>query len=85
MPKRVSGKWYGQAIFELALEKEALESCQKGLDQLAELTQDESLMALMENPKLPFQAKEHLLKEKLGERFIPLFSISPFSLSVKTA
>ena len=67
MAKRASGKWYGQAIFELALEKEALENCQKGLDQLAELTQDESLMAWMENPKLPFEAKERLLKEGLGE------------------
>ena len=75
MPKRVSGKWYAQAIFELALEKDALESCQKGLDQFAELTQDESLMALLENPKLPFEAKERLLKEGLGE-------VHPFVLNL---
>ena len=75
MAKRVSGKWYGQAIFELALEKKALESCQKGLDQLAELTRDESLMALCENPKLPFEAKERLLKEGLGE-------VHPFVLNL---
>ena len=72
MPKRVSGKWYAQAIFELALEKNSLEICQKGLERIAELTQAESLMALLENPKLPFEAKESLLKEGLGEvhRFI---------------
>jgi F-type H+-transporting ATPase subunit delta len=67
MPKRVSGKWYAQAIFEIALEKKELESCQKGLNQLTELTRDESLMALLENPKLLFEAKEHLLRERLGE------------------
>jgi F-type H+-transporting ATPase subunit delta len=67
MPKRVSGKWYAQAIFELALEKKEPERFQKGLDQLTELTQEESLMALLENPKLPFEAKERLLQEGLGE------------------
>ncbi len=76
MPKRASGKWYSQAIFELALEKRELESCQKGLDQLTELTRDESLMALMENPKLPFEAKEHLLKEGLGEVFPFVFNLA---------
>jgi F-type H+-transporting ATPase subunit delta len=67
MAKRVSGKWYAQAIFEIALEKKQPEVFQKGLDQLTELTRDESLMALLENPKLPFEAKERLLKEGLGE------------------
>ena len=75
MPKRVSGKWYAQAIFEIALEKKELESCQKNLNQLTELTRDESLMALLENPKLPFEAKEHLLKERLGEGFPFVFSL----------
>jgi F-type H+-transporting ATPase subunit delta len=67
MPKRVSGKWYAQAIFELAREKKAIETCQQGLEKLAELTRDESLMALLENPKLPFEAKGDLLREGLGE------------------
>jgi F-type H+-transporting ATPase subunit delta len=76
MPKRVSGKWYGQAIFELALEGKGLESCQKGLDQLTELTQDEPLMAWLENPKLPFEAKERLLKEGLGEVHPFIFNLA---------
>jgi len=67
MPKRVSGKWYGQALFELAREKNEFDACQRGLDQLAKLTRDESLMVLFENPKLPFEAKEHLMKERLGD------------------
>ena len=67
MPKRVSGKWYAQAMFEIALEKKAIDSCRQGMERLAELTQDESLMAFLENPKLPSEAKETLLKEALGE------------------
>src|SRR4030067_2543221 len=75
MPKRVSGKWYAQAIFELALESKDLERCQKGLENTAELAQDESLMALLENPKLLFEAKESLLRERLGE-------VHPFILNL---
>ena len=67
MPKRVSGKWYAQAMFELAREKGVLEDCRKGLQKIAELSKDEMLVALLENPKLPFEAKEHLVKERLGE------------------
>jgi F-type H+-transporting ATPase subunit delta len=65
MPRKVSGKWYAQAMFELALEKNELESCWKGLQQISQFTADESFMALLENPKVPFEAKERLLQEKL--------------------
>jgi F-type H+-transporting ATPase subunit delta len=76
MAKRISGKWYGQAIFELALEKNELEGFQRGLDELAELTRNESLMALCENPKLPSEAKERLMKEGLGDVHPFVFNLS---------
>jgi F-type H+-transporting ATPase subunit delta len=76
MPKRVSGKWYAQAIFDLALEKKELENCQRGLDRLAELSQEESLMALLENPKIPFEAKEHLLREGWEEGHPFVFNLA---------
>ena len=76
MPKRVSGKWYAQAIFEIALEKNALESCQQGMERLAELTRDELLMAFLENPKLPSEAKEDVLKEGLGEIHPYVFNLA---------
>ncbi len=75
MPKRASGKWYAQAIFDLALQKGVLEDCQAGLEKMAELSRDESFMILIENPKLPFEAKESLLKEKLAE-------VHPFILNL---
>jgi F-type H+-transporting ATPase subunit delta len=37
------------------------------LKKLAELTTDDRLMALLESPRLPFDAKRSLLQERLGE------------------
>jgi F-type H+-transporting ATPase subunit delta len=61
-----SGKRYAQASFELALERNELESWQAGLKKIAELAKDEELMALLLNPRLPFDAKKSLLQAKLG-------------------
>jgi F-type H+-transporting ATPase subunit delta len=67
MPKITSGKRYAQAAFELALERNELESWQEGLCKIADLTADEELMALLQNPRLPFAAKKSLLQNRLGE------------------
>jgi F-type H+-transporting ATPase subunit delta len=67
MARTSSGKRYAQAALELALEKGELESWQMSLSKIAELSKDEKLMALLENPKLPFDAKRRLLEERLGE------------------
>jgi len=75
MPKITSGKRYAQAAFELALEKNELESWQEGLRKIADLTEDEELMALLENPRIPFDAKKSLLQKRLSE-------INPFALNL---
>jgi F-type H+-transporting ATPase subunit delta len=67
MPRITSGKRYAQAAFELALEKNELESWQEGLKRIADLTANEELMALLQSPRLPFDAKKELLKKQLGE------------------
>ena len=67
MPKITSGKRYAQAAFELALARNELESWQEGLRKIAELMTDEELMALLQNPRLPFLAKKDLLQKRLGE------------------
>jgi F-type H+-transporting ATPase subunit delta len=67
MPKISSGKRYAQAAFELAIEKNELESWQEGLGKIAELTSDQELMSLLQNPRLLLAAKKSLLKERLGE------------------
>jgi F-type H+-transporting ATPase subunit delta len=67
MPRVTSGKWYAQAAFALALERDELEGWQKGLEDIAELTQNEALLGLLENPKVPFTGKKSLLEEQLGD------------------
>ena len=67
MARISSGKRYAQAAFELALEKNELESWQTSLGKIASVAADAKLMALLENPKLPFDTKKSLLEERLGE------------------
>jgi F-type H+-transporting ATPase subunit delta len=75
MARVTSGKRYAQAAFRLALEKEELDSWQASLRKIAEITTDEKLVALLENPKLPFEAKKALLAELLGK-------INPLALNL---
>ncbi len=67
MARIASGKRYAQAAFELAREKNELESWQVDLRKIAELSSDESLTDLLENPRLPFQLKRELLGTRLGD------------------
>jgi F-type H+-transporting ATPase subunit delta len=67
MPRIGSGKRYAQAVFELALERNELEVWQAGLRKMADLTTDQELMALLQNPRIPFDAKKDLLKNRLGD------------------
>jgi F-type H+-transporting ATPase subunit delta len=67
MVRVTSGKRYAQAAFKLALEKGELDSWQASLRKIAEITIDKKLMDLLENPKLPFEAKKALLAELLGK------------------
>ena len=67
MPRISSGKRYAQAAFELALEKSELDSWRAGLERMAELSGNEELMALLESPQFPFEAKQDLLHKQLAE------------------
>lgn len=66
MARVTSGKRYAQAVFELALEKGELDSWRASLKSIAELTGDEKLMALLADPKVPFETKKAVLAEFLG-------------------
>ena len=67
MAKITSGKRYAQAAFELALERKDVESWREGLRKIAELTAEGDLMALLESPRLSFDAKRKLLEKRLGK------------------
>ena len=75
MTRVTSGKRYAQAAFKLALEKGELDSWQAGLRKIANLTTDEKLVALLENPKLSFGTKKAILAEFLG-------TINPLALNL---
>ena len=75
MAKVTSGKRYAQAAFKLALEKGELDSWQASLKKIADITTDEKLVALLENPKLSFETKKALLAELLGK-------INPLALNL---
>jgi F-type H+-transporting ATPase subunit delta len=66
MPRISSGKRYAQAAFELALERNELENWRAGLKRVAELSGNEELMALLQSPRIPFDAKKDLLHKQLG-------------------
>ncbi|MCK5589963.1 MAG: ATP synthase F1 subunit delta [Dehalococcoidales bacterium] len=67
MPRIASGKRYAQAAFELAMQRNELESWQVSLRKIAELSTDEAFTALVENPKLPFEVKKSLLEQRLRD------------------
>ncbi len=67
MPRIISGKRYAQASFELALENNELKRWRDDLIKVANIATDKKLMSMLENPKIPFDAKKSLLKERLGK------------------
>jgi len=67
MPATTSVKRYAQAVFEIALEDNKLKEWQSTLIKIAKLIEDEEFVALVENPKVPFDLKMKLVQEKLGK------------------
>jgi len=75
MPTTTSVKRYAQAVFEIALESNKLKEWQSNLGKVAQLTLDTEFAALTENPKIPFEVKEKLVREILGK-------INPMALNL---
>jgi F-type H+-transporting ATPase subunit delta len=76
MPRISSGKRYARAAFELALEKNELEVWQEGLKKMADLAIDQRVMALLQDPRIPFDAKKSLLQKGLGEIHPLVFNLA---------
>jgi F-type H+-transporting ATPase subunit delta len=62
-------------VFQIALEKGELDRWQSDLKRIASLQQDDVLVRLLENPKLPFSDKVRLLSERLAD-------INPLALNL---
>jgi len=67
MAKKVYAKRFAQAIFEIALEKKGLDKWQSDLGKIAILGQDDTLIGLLQDPRLHFDSKAKLLSEQLGD------------------
>jgi len=73
--RRFFARRYAQAVFAIAREKNELDRWQSDLDRVAKLSADATVTALLENPKVPFEAKARLLSGQLGD-------ISPLALNL---
>ncbi len=67
MARRVYARRYAQAVFNIALEANELDRWQSDLNKVASLAEDESLVALLQSPKIPFDIKAKLLSELLAD------------------
>jgi F-type H+-transporting ATPase subunit delta len=67
MARRYSARRYARAVFEIALEKQRLDEWQSGLEKLAQLAQDKSVVSFLESPDIRFEDKAGLLSERLND------------------
>jgi F-type H+-transporting ATPase subunit delta len=73
--RRFYARRYAQAVFDIAREKKELDKWQSDLDEVAALSGDATVTALLDNPRVPFEAKAKLLAGQLGD-------ISPLALNL---
>lgn len=67
MLRGASARRHAQAVFQIALEKKALERWKSDLKILAQVMLEPGFYALMENPALHFSEKAKILKQKLAD------------------
>ena len=75
MARRVYARRYSQAVFNIALETKKFDKWQSDLRKIASLSEDATLIALLESPKFRFDDKAKLLSERLGD-------INPLALNL---
>ncbi len=67
MAVRAYARRYAQAVFEIAREQDGLDKWQAELERLVGLVADVAVLAWLEDPKVPFEAKARLLEDSLGD------------------
>jgi len=66
MISTISARRYAQAIFQIAQAKNNLDEWKKELRKLAEVTKDREVLDLIDHPKVLFNLKTELIKQRLG-------------------
>jgi F-type H+-transporting ATPase subunit delta len=72
MPKGASARRYAQAAFELALEKDELETWSDDLGYLAQAMETQEFSELLDAPQVTVAKKIALIDETVGESINPL-------------
>jgi F-type H+-transporting ATPase subunit delta len=67
MPRRVSGKRYAQALFELAVEQNQLEPWAEELRFTDQVLQDEEFLAFLQHAEVPLERKIHAIDTVLQD------------------
>ncbi len=62
MAKRVSGKRYAQAIFQLAVQQDQVDQWAGDLDFISQVLQDEEFSSFLEHAKVPLAAKNRSIE-----------------------
>ena len=75
MARKTYARRYAQAAFEIAMEREELDSWQFDLRKIASLGEDDALAAMLESSKLHFDDIVKLLSAQLGD-------INPLALNL---
>jgi len=75
MAKKASPRRYAQAIFDIALEKNELDMWQSDLQKVVDAIGEGDFLAALESPKIKFEVKSRLLKERLD-------SVNPLALNL---
>ncbi len=75
MVKKANPRRYAQAIFDIALEKNELDMWQSDLQKVVDVVSEGDFLAALESPRIKFEVKSRLLKERLD-------SIHPLALNL---
>jgi len=67
MADSVYARRYAQALFRMAQENREINRWQAGLRKTASICRDEALFSVLADRDVPFEEKERLLTERLGE------------------
>ena len=62
MAKRVSGKRYAQALFQLAVDQDQVDQWSGDLDAISQVLQDEEFSSFLEHAKVPLASKNRSIE-----------------------
>jgi F-type H+-transporting ATPase subunit delta len=67
MISTISARRYAQAIFQIASAKNNLDEWAKELNKIVGIVKDQQVVDILDNPRVSFNLKAELIKQKLGK------------------